>query len=75
MKWTGKSYLNLIESYYKTSLFIIVFSETQKLLLKQLLENPDLLPPGEREKLLQQLIANLGDLDGLTFKQKVIHFF
>jgi hypothetical protein len=44
----------------------LVLSETQKLLLKQLLENPELLPPGEREKLLQQLIANLGDLDRLV---------
>ena len=39
-------------------------SENQKKLLKQLLENPDLLPAGEREKLLQELIANMGDLDG-----------
>ena len=32
--------------------------------MKKLLENADLLSPEEREKLIKNLIANMGDLDG-----------
>jgi hypothetical protein len=42
----------------------LFFSEAQQELLKQLLENPDLLPPEQREKLIKGLIANIGSLDG-----------
>ena len=41
----------------------INLSETQKELMRQLLENPDLLPPEQREQLLKDLITNMASLD------------
>lgn len=38
-------------------------SETQQKLLKHLMENPDLLPPEQREQLMKDLIANIGNFD------------
>lgn len=37
-------------------------SEAQKQLLQQLLENPNL-DPEQREKLLKDLVSNIGNLD------------
>jgi hypothetical protein len=31
--------------------------------MRQLLENPDLVPPEQREKLLKDLLQNIGSLD------------
>jgi hypothetical protein len=44
-------------------IFFKIFSEAKEMLLKQLLENPDLLPPDEREKLIANLISNLSTFD------------
>lgn len=43
--------------------FILIKSATQKELLKQLLENPDLLSSEERGNLIKNLIANMENLD------------
>ena len=49
----------------KNRIFLQYFysRKTQQELLKKILDNPDLLPPEEREKLLQNLIDNIGNLD------------
>ena len=44
-------------------ILLILDSETQKQLLKQLLENPDLMSHEEREKILKELVANMANLD------------
>ena len=41
---------------------LVYLSETQKELMRQLLENPDLVPPEQREKLLKDLLTNIGSL-------------
>ena len=46
-------------------LFIFVFkSETAQELMKQLLQNPNLLNAEAREKLLNELVQNIAGLDG-----------
>jgi hypothetical protein len=40
-----------------------ILSEMQKKILKQLLENPNALPAGERDKLIKELVSNIGNLD------------
>jgi beta-lactamase class A len=60
--------LNAYHFNWSKCLIIIYYSDAQKELLKQLLENPDLTPE-ERETLLKQLYENMDNLDPTVRKE------
>ena len=53
-----------------------IFRDVQQKLLKQIMDNPDFLPAEERDRLLKEIVANLGNLDRqekisfMSFKNK-----